>query len=102
MGKKTDVSEIIGQRFHRLEIIGDAGKDRRFATKVTVKCDCGTIKDVNLQGLRCGDIKSCGCLSRDNTKNRNMSHGLSGTKLWKLWKSIKARCADVSAIKTGG
>jgi hypothetical protein len=32
------------------------------------KCDCGTIKQVRLQELKNGQIKSCGCLQKEILK----------------------------------
>ena len=56
--------DLLGQRFGRWEVIDKS--DRSGYCKC--KCDCGTIKDVNIQSLLRGKSKSCGCL-QTNTAN---------------------------------
>lgn len=53
-------SHSVGQRFGRLLVLSlrmDKGR-----AWVTVRCDCGTEKEVDLHTLRNGKSKSCGCL----------------------------------------
>lgn len=35
---------------------------------------------------------SCGCLSRERTSERRRTHGLAGTKVYKVWASMISRC----------
>jgi hypothetical protein len=49
------------------------------------------------QNLRRGDVKSCGCLARDKTAERNRTvsyptHARSGTYQYKTWQNVKSRC----------
>jgi hypothetical protein len=90
--KKTDVSQIMGQRFGRLTVIGDAGQNKRTATKVLTRCECGTEKTLLLQTLRSGDTKSCGCYNLDSSRERATTHGLNRTPLHMMWKGMKSRC----------
>lgn len=92
MGIKTDVSKIIGQRFGRLTIIGDAGKNKRSVTQVLTKCDCGTEKILLLQTLRSGLVVSCGCFCRQHSREKATKHGLNRTPLHLMWKGMKSRC----------
>lgn len=77
-----------GQRFGRLEVIlelsplprTDGRKNRMFL----LKCDCGSSKIVQMNSLRTGNTRSCGCISR--------SHGMSGTRTHQIWKNMKNRC----------
>ena len=56
---------VIGQRFGRLEVIGDGDgvmlPTGRVQRRVRVRCDCGNEKDVQMSALRAGSTKSCGC-----------------------------------------
>ena len=63
------------------------------------KCECG--KEVIVQGqtLRSGRTKSCGCLSREIHKEvmtelnkSNSRHGQFGTRIYRIWCSMKSRC----------
>ena len=62
------------------------------------QCECGSDPIViNQDRLRDNmhGTKSCGCLSREATIKRNIQmakHGLSGTRLYKIWKCMHMRC----------
>lgn len=58
------------------------------------RCDCGRETEVWAGALRCGSIKSCGCLRRERVAAKNTSHGLSGTPEYEVWCSMKKRCAN--------
>lgn len=57
-------------------------------------CDCGTEALVLGEKLRYGGTKSCGCLVRDTTIARSTTHGLSNTRFWQKWRSMRQRCLD--------
>lgn len=65
---------------------------KRWKRRVVVKCKCGIIKEINYEDMRRGDIKSCGCLRRETTKNLFLRHGLTNHPLYVVWKDIKERC----------
>ena len=54
-------TDMIGLRFGKLTVRGNAGKvdGRRFSW--TCQCDCGTVKVLHGPYLRRGDSVSCGC-----------------------------------------
>lgn len=82
-------NNIIGKKYGLWEVLNI--KDNRF---LTCRCECGTIKDVRIQDLEKGKSKSCGCISRKKTIERNTVHGLSKTKIYKVYKSMKKRCLN--------
>lgn len=55
-------------------------------------CECGVIREFDKYKITSGHTKSCGCLQREEVRNRKTSHGDSGTKLYNTWKGIRARC----------
>lgn len=61
------VEENLTNKFHYLSLTGKwkykQGKHYRIST-VEVKCDCGTIKFVDLANLKAGSTKSCGCMTK--------------------------------------
>ena len=82
----------IGDKYGRLTIlkqIGSVNKKR----KVECQCECGVIKNYYFDSLY-GDItKSCGCLQKQMASESNTTHGMSNTKVYKSWESMKDRCA---------
>lgn len=55
-------------------------------------CDCGKIVSVRTDELKRGRTRSCGCLQRKITIERNYVHGKSNTRLYYVWQKIKKRC----------
>ena len=56
------------------------------------RCDCGVTCQIDGRELRCGKVKSCGCLRRDIAGAQNRTHGKSKTDEYKIWLEIKKRC----------
>ena len=60
---------LVGKKYERLTVIEDLGvfnKNR----KVLCKCECGNKKIVFAQSLKRKNTKSCGCLSKELSRER--------------------------------
>lgn len=90
------MDNLTGQRFGRLTVESFSHKDRHGQFVWNVLCDCGTRKQVARSNLM-GNTKSCGCMKRERDATRLRTHGLSGTKTHRVWKSMVARCHIPSA-----
>ena len=84
---------LIGARFGKLTVIdygkvlSKNGKAERYYYKC--RCDCGNIKFVRSDALKTGQ-KSCGCIL--STNPMGYKHGLSRTRLYKVFRDMKTRC----------
>lgn len=90
--------ERIGRRFGRL-VVESVNRERRGKRDMIMahcRCDCGNEKEVFWQALADGRTKSCGCLSRELTTERNRrlktKHGGSRTRLYSIFQSMHERC----------
>lgn len=65
------------------------------------KCTCGTIKIVPSKILRNGHSKSCGCLNDECKRNRKptLTHGMTNTRLHRIWSNMKGRCNNLNSDK---
>ena len=88
--KKLDLK---GQRFGRLTVLSPA-PNRGKLTRWRCLCDCGKETLVDTQNLRSGKVKSCGCLNRALARERCTTHGLSHTRLFRIWHGILVRCSN--------
>lgn len=79
----------IGDRFGRLCVVKDEGKER-----VTATCDCGATWRGKRSALRLGRTVSCGCYWRETFPGSQETHGGHGTPEYKSWCSMKARCTN--------
>ena len=85
------VKDIAGQRFGRLVAIKPNGKQFN-NTKWLCKCDCGNFTTTNISSLTRGVCKSCGCLRKELTAAKFKTHGCTRTKLYAVYRTMRARC----------
>jgi hypothetical protein len=83
----------VGQRFHRLVVIGRAENDH-YGSNWICRCDCGNQRKVRGANLRQGAVRSCGCTVREASSKRVRKHGLSNTSEWRIWAGMRRRCRD--------
>lgn len=90
--------DLIGHRFGCLSVIGFSGlhtpPSGGAKTKWTCLCDCGRKVSVFGSSLTQGNSKSCGCIARRSTAERNKSHGMSKTKTYRIWQAMLNRCRN--------
>ena len=82
---------IIGQRYGKLTVTSRA-PNKGNSVMWNCVCDCGNSCVVNGSNMRRGLQKSCGCQRRKSMKERTLKHGKSGTRLYRIWNNMKARC----------
>lgn len=88
---------VEGMRFGRwTAITGQYRKEGRTWQVVVCSCDCGTIKEVNVESLRKGTSKSCGCLAREKLLESITTHGMSDTRQYWIWHNMRKRCDNPS------
>lgn len=86
--------EMTGRRFNRLTVISETTRIHPKRPMYICLCDCGTMKNVEGRRLREGVVKSCGCLSKETTKSRSTTHGMTDSVEYKVWCGIKRRCLN--------
>jgi hypothetical protein len=84
--------ELTGQKFGRLTAIRIAEKRKHKKYYWECKCECGNICVVMGTKLKNGYTKSCGCLLPDLIRETKTTHGLTHSKTYKIWASMKKRC----------
>ena len=91
MGRFIDLS---GQRFGRLRVISRAGKNKHNQLLWDCECDCGE-RCVSLGFvMRKGEKQSCGCLQREAIASVNLSHGMTRTPIYAIYRGMMQRCYD--------
>lgn len=90
---------LIGQRFNRLLVTGDAEMDIRHQSRFVCICDCGKEHVAGGQELKRNKVQSCGCLrveegSRAGLLSRVHGHGETPTPTYSTWRHMKSRCTN--------
>ncbi len=78
--------EVLGKRFGKLFVLSEDSSDG--VRRAHVVCDCGGSKKVAVGNLVKGTTTSCGCVHLDKVTK----HGLSQTRLYKIWAGMHERC----------
>lgn len=92
MNSKID---MINKKIGKLVVISEYGKINKHIYYLC-KCECGKEKIIRGSHLRSGRILSCGCYRKEITsrtgKVKSYKHGLSRTRLYKVFRDMKTRC----------
>lgn len=105
------VIDLTGQRFGHLTVIqkSEFPTYKNGCASWLCGCDCGNQIILRSDKLRSGKQSDCGCLLSKKYADRNVisktTHGGSGTRLYKVWSSMYARCyrkTHISYVDYGG
>lgn len=85
-----------GQKWNRLTLIKRTRKEGRNQWFAIFLCDCGNQKEMRIDGVTNGHAKSCGCYGQKQSieamRQSKITHGMSETRLYKIFKGMKYRC----------
>lgn len=100
MSKKVNRLEvdIAGQKFGRLKAVEPVWINKR--KRWRCDCECGGETVASYSNLKDGDSASCGCIKKEKWAKRvkaQTMHSKSGTKTFKIWCGMIARCKTKSA-----
>ena len=87
----TRRNDLTGKRFGRWTVIKKSRKDGHIQMYLC-KCDCGNIAEVAQSNLTRGKSKSCGCLQKEQARDRFTTHGKRRTRLYTIYANMKLRC----------
>lgn len=92
------MNNLIGKRFGKLVVLERASNSESGRVRWLCKCDCKIEKVIRGDSLISGRTKSCGCLSKEKTKQRFTTHGHNKngkpTKIYDIWHSMIQRCIN--------
>lgn len=93
--------DLTGKKFNRLTVIKRAKSTKRANGKTRTNwlclCDCGNYVIVESSNLISGNSCSCGCFKLEKTKKtgkKNKTHGMTNTRIYRIWGNIKDRCLN--------
>ena len=93
---------LIGQRYGRLAVVAFHGMDKDHKSLWECVCDCGGRTVANSNIMRCGKLRSCGCLAIESARINGrktpgpIRHGQSRTPEYAVWKTMRARATGRS------
>jgi hypothetical protein len=94
------IKDLSGMRFGRWTVIGLMGSCMiagRWWPFFKCRCDCGIERDISGAKLKNGRTLSCGCRIVEINHDLNTIHGMSYSKTYATWGSMKSRCLNPHA-----
>lgn len=91
MGTFNDLS---GKKFNKLTVLCMSGRDQYGKILWKCVCDCGNEIVTHGRSLVNGHCKSCGCIKNADRREAGRFHGLSDTRVYRIWKGMIRRCFD--------
>ena len=94
---------MVGNKFGRLVVLRCAGKSKNNSLLYECRCDCGNIVIKRGSHLRRQEVKSCGCLRKDESYRKTLKlklqrHGHSRSPTYASWSAMKYRCLNSNHI----
>ena len=83
--------DLTGKKFNKLTVVKRLENSIGGVSVWLCQCECGNFTTVRGSNIKNGSVKSCGCLLKEGTTT---THGLSKTKIYGIWNSIKSRCLN--------
>lgn len=89
--------DLTGQKYGRLTVLNRAKSVNKHTFWKCV-CECGNNVVVDSYNLRNGHTQSCGCYRQEVLEKARSpfitTHGMSRTRFYRIWRSMKKRCHD--------
>ena len=89
MGKP--LNDLTGFSFGSLTVL-QLGKSRGNGAIWLCQCNCGNQKEMRATDLVQGKVHSCGCEQSKRKAEAIITHGMTGTRTYRIWNNMKARC----------
>lgn len=95
---RKKVSDLLGKKFNRLTVDSYLGKGLHDKHYWGCTCECGGYIRLNTSRITGNNAtRSCGCIRKETMlENRHdpSKHGLSGSKLYNIYQTMKQRCSN--------
>lgn len=78
------------------------GKTKRYWTLI---CSCGNQREYSTNYINSGKVNNCGCKTKELISESKLKHGLSQSRIYNIWSSMKKRCHNKNSndyINYGG
>ena len=86
------LDDLTGKKFGRLTVMSRAKNSKGGKARWLCRCECGNECIVHSSSLKSGNTKSCGCIRREVSHDKAVTHGMSKTPLFAVWWAMLSRC----------
>lgn len=92
------VQDLTGQVFGRLTVLEKLPQLKNNQKMYRCLCICNKETEVAGSSLIRNSTKSCGCLKKEVDRLRDIKHGMTKTRTYRIWNHAKRRCLSPNNI----
>ena len=103
--RKNVPQDLTGMVFGRLTAAELSHCNPRGVSYWRCKCECGSITIANKYSLFNGRVQSCGCIHREQSRQRKLKHGMSAqdahgwvNRTYRIWVAMRTRCNNPNTL----
>jgi len=89
---RRNAENLFGMNFGYWRVEGRAKQTSTGQSYWVCLCKCGNIRLVAKKMLQTGRSKSCGCQKSELISRRVKTHGMTNSRLFRIWKGMLERC----------
>ncbi len=86
--------DLTGKQFGILTVVERSGTANDKQALWKCRCDCGNFHIARGRDLRDGRVKSCGCKSKEWQGKARLKHGMTNTRIYRIWAGMNSRCSN--------
>lgn len=86
--------DLTGKSFGEWVVLSYSHTNARGVLHWVCRCSCGTVSEICGNNLKSGKTTNCGCTKAKRTADRNTTHGMSKTRVYKIWAGMIQRCSN--------
>ncbi len=94
--RKYRIRDLTGMVFGRLSVLERDENSKTGQIRWKCICTCGNIKTVQASNLKNGAAPSCGCLKKEVLSRKKKRHGMTFSREYHSWQSMRQRCLNTS------
>lgn len=91
---RSNSTDITGQIFGRLTALGPVRRTHSGKIVWMCRCECGDLVEAQVDNLRSGHTRSCGCVRVQSLSRLTKTHGMSKHPFYFTWRNIVNRCTN--------
>lgn len=84
------LEDLVGNKYGKLTVLKRFSIGKKYYAKCI--CECGGKISTRIDSLKMNKTLSCGCYNQEIRINTHIKHGMSNSRIYRIWEGIIQRC----------
>lgn len=90
--------DLTGKFFGAWQVLAYSHTNTHGSASWVCRCSCGVLAEVSGNNLKSGKTTNCGCQRTAKITMQNTTHGMSKTRVYKIWAGMIQRCTNPARV----